>query len=139
MLAGHIPLNRMDRKSQVQCLGDCKTMLAKGASVLFFPEGTRSQDARLGAFKKGAFTVAAKAKVPTRPVMEAHAICQPCVLLCGLLWLTKSSSSDHEVCIYSPACTRQIGQCGSSSGMHSSVLLTLAADHVPWHAQLRAL
>ena len=61
--AGHIPLNRMDRKSQVQCLGDCRTMLAKGASVLFFPEGTRSLDARLGSFKKGAFSVAAKAKV----------------------------------------------------------------------------
>ena len=53
----------MDRKSQVQCLADCRAMLAKGASVLFFPEGTRSLDARLASFKKGAFTVAAKAKV----------------------------------------------------------------------------
>ena len=53
----------MDRKSQVQCLADCRKVLAKGASVLFFPEGTRSLDARLGTFKKGAFTVAARAKV----------------------------------------------------------------------------
>ena len=73
--AGHIPLNRMDRKSQVQCLGDCRTMLAKGASVLFFPEGTRSLDARLGAFKKGAFSVAAKAKVNKHTAKQDTAGC----------------------------------------------------------------
>ena len=45
-------LNRMDRRSQLQCLGDCRALLQQGASVLFFPEGTRSKDGRMADFKK---------------------------------------------------------------------------------------
>ena len=63
MLAGHIPLKRLDRRSQIACLGKCQELLRQGASVLFFPEGTRSPGSRMAAFKKGAFSVAAKAKV----------------------------------------------------------------------------
>ena len=36
---------------------------ALGASVLFFPEGTRTSDGKMQEFKKGAFSVAAKQKV----------------------------------------------------------------------------
>ncbi|EIE25733.1 glycerol-3-phosphate 1-acyltransferase, partial [Coccomyxa subellipsoidea C-169] len=67
-LTGHIKLNRIDKRSQIKCLGDCKDLLAKGASVLFFPEGTRSKDGKMAEFKKGAFSVASKAKVPIVPV-----------------------------------------------------------------------
>ncbi|GJZ97014.1 1-acyl-sn-glycerol-3-phosphate acyltransferase 1, chloroplastic isoform X1, partial [Tanacetum coccineum] len=52
-----IPLKRMDRKSQLN-----------GGSVFFFPEGTRSRDGRLGAFKKGAFSISAKTGVPVVPI-----------------------------------------------------------------------
>jgi 1-acyl-sn-glycerol-3-phosphate acyltransferase len=37
-------LNRVDRRSQLKCLQACIEMLGAGASVLFFPEGTRSKD-----------------------------------------------------------------------------------------------
>jgi hypothetical protein len=55
-------INRVDRRSQLECLKQCGELLKRGASVLFFPEGTRSKDGRMHGFKKGAFSVAAKAK-----------------------------------------------------------------------------
>ncbi|KAF3450181.1 hypothetical protein FNV43_RR06261 [Rhamnella rubrinervis] len=67
-LLGIIPLKRMDNRSQLDCLKRCMDLLRTGASVFFFPEGTRSKDGKLGAFKKGAFSVAAKTKVPVVPI-----------------------------------------------------------------------
>eukprot|EP00236_Picocystis_salinarum_P004282 CAMPEP_0183824034 /NCGR_PEP_ID=MMETSP0807_2-20130328/369_1 /TAXON_ID=88271 /ORGANISM="Picocystis salinarum, Strain CCMP1897" /LENGTH=320 /DNA_ID=CAMNT_0026068945 /DNA_START=105 /DNA_END=1067 /DNA_ORIENTATION=+ len=67
-LTGHIGLKRMDRRSQLDCLKTCGEMLQRGASVLFFPEGTRSDTGEMGDFRKGAFSVAKKAKVPVVPI-----------------------------------------------------------------------
>lgn len=67
-LTGHIGLKRMDRRSQLDCLKTCGEMLQRGASVLFFPEGTRSDTGEMGDFKKGAFSVAKKAKVLVVPI-----------------------------------------------------------------------
>ncbi|XP_023535936.1 1-acyl-sn-glycerol-3-phosphate acyltransferase 1, chloroplastic-like isoform X1 [Cucurbita pepo subsp. pepo] len=67
-MMGVIPLKRMDSRSQLDCLKQCMELIRKGASVFFFPEGTRSKDGKLGAFKKGAFSVAAKTKVPVVPI-----------------------------------------------------------------------
>lgn len=67
-LHSHIRLNRVDRRSQLACLSECRDLLAAGAPVLFFPEGTRSKDGTMAEFKKGAFSVAAKAGVPVVPV-----------------------------------------------------------------------
>ncbi|GMH32465.1 hypothetical protein BSKO_00299 [Bryopsis sp. KO-2023] len=67
-MTGHIMLNRIDRRSQMKCLKQCQELLAKGASVLFFPEGTRSSDKKLQEFKKGAFSVAVKSGVDVVPV-----------------------------------------------------------------------
>lgn len=58
----------MDRRSQMQCLQQCKNLLGNGASVLFFPEGTRSSDKKMADFKKGAFSVAVKAGAKVVPV-----------------------------------------------------------------------
>ncbi|KAK4338557.1 hypothetical protein RND71_043044 [Anisodus tanguticus] len=67
-LMGLIPLRRMDSRSQLECLKRCIDLVKKGASVFFFPEGTRSKDGKLGPFKKGAFSVAAKTGVPVVPI-----------------------------------------------------------------------
>ena len=67
-LTGHVMLNRVDRRSQLKCLSTCIELLGQGASVLFFPEGTRSKDKVMGGFKKGAFSVALKAKAPVVPI-----------------------------------------------------------------------
>ncbi|KAF8053364.1 hypothetical protein N665_1424s0005 [Sinapis alba] len=67
-MMGVVPLKRMDPRSQVDCLKRCMELVKKGASVFFFPEGTRSKDGLLGPFKKGAFTVAAKTGVPVVPI-----------------------------------------------------------------------
>ncbi|KAJ3689231.1 hypothetical protein LUZ61_018395 [Rhynchospora tenuis] len=67
-LMGVIPLRRMDSRSQLDCLKRCMDLVTKGASVFFFPEGTRSKDGKLGAFKKGAFSVAAKTGAPIVPI-----------------------------------------------------------------------
>ncbi|XP_031109116.1 1-acyl-sn-glycerol-3-phosphate acyltransferase BAT2, chloroplastic [Ipomoea triloba] len=67
-LMGTIPLRRMDTRSQLDCLKRCMDLVTKGASVFFFPEGTRSKDGKLGVFKKGAFSIAAKTGVPVIPI-----------------------------------------------------------------------
>ncbi|KAL2524010.1 1-acyl-sn-glycerol-3-phosphate acyltransferase 1 [Abeliophyllum distichum] len=67
-LMGVIPLKRMDSRSQLDCLKQCIALIKKGASVFFFPEGTRSKDGKLGPFKKGAFSVAVKTGVPVVPI-----------------------------------------------------------------------
>ncbi|XP_057767182.1 1-acyl-sn-glycerol-3-phosphate acyltransferase BAT2, chloroplastic [Salvia miltiorrhiza] len=67
-LMGVIPLKRTDSRSQLECLKQCMSLIKKGASVFFFPEGTRSKDGKLGTFKKGAFTIAAKTGVPVVPI-----------------------------------------------------------------------
>ncbi|XP_047096076.1 1-acyl-sn-glycerol-3-phosphate acyltransferase LPAT1, chloroplastic-like [Lolium rigidum] len=67
-LLGVIPLRRMDSRSQLDCLKRCVDLVKRGASVFFFPEGTRSKDGKLGVFKRGAFSVAAKTGVPVVPI-----------------------------------------------------------------------
>lgn len=67
-LTGHVPLRRMDTKSQMECLRHCQKLIKQGVPVFFFPEGTRSRDGKMAQFKRGAFTIAAKAQVPVVPI-----------------------------------------------------------------------
>jgi 1-acyl-sn-glycerol-3-phosphate acyltransferase len=43
-------------------------LVQAGRSIIVYPEGTRSRDGRLGAFKKGAFTMAVSWGLPVLPV-----------------------------------------------------------------------
>ena len=52
--SGHIPIQRgEDRKAYATLLKAIKQLTAKGKSLVVFPEGTRSEDGRLGEFKRG--------------------------------------------------------------------------------------
>src|SRR5262249_51281392 len=47
----------------------CEQTLADGSSIMMFPEGTRSMDGRLKAFKHGAFTLAQRMRAPILPIV----------------------------------------------------------------------
>ncbi|MAX55649.1 MAG: 1-acyl-sn-glycerol-3-phosphate acyltransferase [Alcanivoracaceae bacterium] len=65
---GHIFINRSDRDAAIASLNEARVRLSHGASVLFFPEGTRSRDGQLKPFKKGAFKMAQELQLPVLPV-----------------------------------------------------------------------
>jgi 1-acyl-sn-glycerol-3-phosphate acyltransferase len=67
-LSGDIPVRRGDSDSGGAALGRAKRYLARGMSVMLFPEGTRSAKATLLPFKSGAFRLAIEAGVPVLPV-----------------------------------------------------------------------
>jgi 1-acyl-sn-glycerol-3-phosphate acyltransferase len=67
-LGGDIPVRRGDERSAQEMLAACRATLARGLSVMIFPEGTRSRNGEVGRFKRGAFEVAVAAQVPILPI-----------------------------------------------------------------------
>ena len=67
-MAGDVPLVRGNRESAVGALARCRDRLSNRVSVMIFPEGTRSHDGELKAFKDGAFRLAIEAGVPILPL-----------------------------------------------------------------------
>lgn len=57
-VAGHVTLDRTDRKSQLKTYKAGVQWLTDGVNLVTFPEGTRSKTGRMGSFKKGAFKMA---------------------------------------------------------------------------------
>lgn len=68
-LAGYIPIDRGRKESARDALSAAIDWVHRGVSVLFFPEGTRSPNGEIQAFKGGAFRVAAQEKTPILPVL----------------------------------------------------------------------
>lgn len=68
-LNGYVGIVRGKRESVVKMLAECEAWLRKGVPVLLFPEGTRSPDGKIHAFKDGAFHLAAKLKCPVIPIV----------------------------------------------------------------------
>lgn len=66
--AGYIPLNRTNAREGLKSLNQAAEQIRNGKSVIVFPEGTRSDDGKIGEFKRGVFTLAAKAGQPIIPV-----------------------------------------------------------------------
>lgn len=70
--AGYIPLVRGKRSSVETAMERCRFWLKRGVSVLLYPEGTRSPDGNVRAFKPGAFRLAIETGVPILPVALAQ-------------------------------------------------------------------
>jgi 1-acyl-sn-glycerol-3-phosphate acyltransferase len=66
--AGYISIDRSDRAAAFGSLQQAAEKIRQGVSILIFPEGTRSLDGSLKAFKKGGFVMAIGAGVPIVPV-----------------------------------------------------------------------
>lgn len=70
-MAGDIKLVRGNRDSAAGAIIACRDRLAKRASVMIFPEGTRSKSWEMLPFKDGAFRLAIEAGVPILPIAVA--------------------------------------------------------------------
>jgi 1-acyl-sn-glycerol-3-phosphate acyltransferase len=67
-IGGHVPVDRKNRSRALASLRRAGEIVRAGTSLIVFPEGTRSTDGRVHAFKKGPFVVAMEAGVPVVPV-----------------------------------------------------------------------
>jgi 1-acyl-sn-glycerol-3-phosphate acyltransferase len=72
-VAHFIPVERGNHESAVASLEKATEAMKEGQSFLIYPEGTRSNDGRLGDFKRGAVVMAIKAGVPIVPMVCAGA------------------------------------------------------------------
>lgn len=70
-MAGDIKLVRGNRDSAAGAILSCRERLANRASVMIFPEGTRSKTWEMLPFKDGAFRLAIEAGVPVLPIAVA--------------------------------------------------------------------
>ena len=66
--AGYIGVERKDPRKAVKSIALAAKRIREGASVLIFPEGTRSPDGRLQSFKRGGFNLAFKSGCDIVPV-----------------------------------------------------------------------
>jgi len=66
--AGTIFLDRGNREKALRGLRQAAEQIRGGKNVLIFPEGTRTRNGELGAFKKGGFNLAMNAGVPIIPL-----------------------------------------------------------------------
>lgn len=67
--AGYIGIERKDPRNAVKSIALAAKRIKDGASVLIFPEGTRSVDGRLQSFKRGGFNLAFKSGCDIVPVV----------------------------------------------------------------------
>lgn len=74
--AGYISIDRGNPRKAVKSMNEAAEKIKHGASVLIFPEGTRSQDGRLQTFKSGGFHLALKSGADIVPVaiVDSHLI-----------------------------------------------------------------
>jgi 1-acyl-sn-glycerol-3-phosphate acyltransferase len=67
-LNDYVPLVRGSSASVRTMMDHCDRLLAAGSPVLLFPEGRRTPDGSLQAFKNGAFDLSVRHQVPVYPI-----------------------------------------------------------------------
>lgn len=67
-LSPYIAINRQSGREASDVLGAVVQSMSSGASVLVFPEGTRSEDGTVGSFRRGVANLASRSKTPVLPV-----------------------------------------------------------------------
>ena len=67
-LAKHVRLKRNELSSIRKSYQEASAWIDRGVSVMFFPEGTRSESGELQDFRNGAFKLAFKTKVAVLPI-----------------------------------------------------------------------
>ncbi|HEY6350794.1 MAG TPA: lysophospholipid acyltransferase family protein [Candidatus Angelobacter sp.] len=67
-LASLVPVERQNRDAAIQSVRRATEVMNQGVNMMLYPEGTRSRDGRLLAFKKGPFHMAAETGFPIVPV-----------------------------------------------------------------------
>ncbi len=65
---GHVFIDRSNSEAAVASINAAKQRIKNGTSIMFFPEGHRSEDGNLIPFKKGAFKFALDIGLPVLPV-----------------------------------------------------------------------
>jgi 1-acyl-sn-glycerol-3-phosphate acyltransferase len=69
-LSGHVPVYRGEHRTKNEALAlRIHAVVKQGASLLFFPEGTRSRDGNLQRFHIGAFRTAVRESLPVVPLV----------------------------------------------------------------------
>ena len=66
--AGYVEIDRQNHERALQNLAEAARKIREGKSVMSFPEGTRSKDGTIKAFKKGMFHLALEAGVSIVPI-----------------------------------------------------------------------
>lgn len=67
-VAGDVEVDRGNKESARRAMGQMRERLDRKLSVIIFPQGTRSPDGTVGAFREGAFRLAIEAGVDVVPL-----------------------------------------------------------------------
>jgi 1-acyl-sn-glycerol-3-phosphate acyltransferase len=65
----YVAVKRGLKSSMIRMMLDCEHWLDSGVPVLFFPEGTRSEDGEVQDFRDGAFALAVRKQCPVYPIV----------------------------------------------------------------------
>lgn len=67
-MSDHIVIDRDDSESAIRTINAAVAKSPDGIAILFYGEGTRSRDGRVGPFKKGGVTLALRTGLPVIPL-----------------------------------------------------------------------